>query len=152
VIYTRRPRRHSSTVKKHLFQLLYAWQEDERLRDTKHFSRWKKTREERSSDSTSKHGTASTTSSDLDAKRSIRKTAWSSGLTIVQPESTRTKREYEAFDLGVPHGPVCLLALPATSFHPKSSDDSILHENVETGTVEYESELPETDDLETLGK
>jgi hypothetical protein len=52
--------------------------------------------------------------------------------------------------VGIPH--VYLLALPATSFHPKSSDDSILHENVETGTVEYESELSETHDLETLGK
>ncbi len=57
--------------------------------------------------------------------------------------------EYEAFDLGVPH--VDLLLLPATSFHPKSSDDSMLHENVETGTVECESELAETDEVETLG-
>lgn len=52
--------------------------------------------------------------------------------------------------VGVPH--VYSLTFLATSFHPKSSDDSILHENVETGTVEYESELSETDDLETLGR
>ena len=44
------------------------------------------------------------------------------------------------------------LGLPATSFRPKTSDDSMAHENVETSTVEYESELSETDDLETFAE
>jgi hypothetical protein len=36
--------------------------------------------------------------SNMNMKRSIMRIAWSSGLTTVEPDSIRTKGEYEAFD------------------------------------------------------
>jgi hypothetical protein len=60
--------------------------------------------------------------------------------------------QHEAFDRRNPPRRSHPLGLPATSFRPKSSDDSMVHENVEPRTVEYESELSETDDLETFAE
>jgi hypothetical protein len=45
---------------------------------------------------------------------------------------SRTTSEHEAFDHWNPHAVRTLLDLPATSFRPMSSDDSMVHENVET--------------------
>jgi hypothetical protein len=59
-------------------------------------------------------------SSTTNMKRSIMKTAWSAGLTSEQPDSIRTKGEYEAFDhRNPPRGP----QLAATPSHLFSSQE-----------------------------
>ncbi len=68
----------------------------------------------------------------MNMKRSTMRAAWSSGLTTVEQGSFRTKEEYEAFDDQNPPRRSQASGLPSHLFHPKSSDDSMLHENVET--------------------
>jgi hypothetical protein len=97
---------------------------------------WRKTRAEWHSFAvTSEHchnGLLLDQFSTMKMKRSTMRTAWSSASPPLSRAASAPKKSMRLLMIRIPHVDHKLLAFPATSFHPKSSDDSMLHENVET--------------------